>query len=172
MKSYMEKWAAEVHRINTDNGWYDGEPRSYGAGIALIHSEISEALEAYRVWGLADVTQQECAVHSGKVYVASELADVLIRILDQCNRHDALEGQLVDFPSLEALAADLPPAPEDFPSMLASLHYMIARSSSPREWLVGVLRLMFALGMQPEEEVQRKLDYNETRGYRHGGKIV
>lgn len=67
MRTYMEDWAAEIQRVNEDNGWFDTE-RPYGAGIALIHSEASEALEAYRDHGMKDMTLKLCPEHSGRVY--------------------------------------------------------------------------------------------------------
>ena len=45
-----------------------GEPREVGTLLALIHSEISEALEAHR--------------HGNSEHVAEELADAVIRIGD------------------------------------------------------------------------------------------
>jgi hypothetical protein len=39
--------AKEIHEIAKAHGWWD-EERSFGEVIALIHSEASEALEAYR----------------------------------------------------------------------------------------------------------------------------
>jgi NTP pyrophosphatase (non-canonical NTP hydrolase) len=77
--------------------------------VALLHSEVSEALESFRnhdpiSWTAAGKPQG----------VASEYADLLIRLLHYC----------------EALCIDL------------------------------------------ELEVLRKLEYNRTRGYRHGGKAI
>ena len=37
----------EAHAIAREKGWWD-EPRTFGDLIALVHSGLSEALEAYR----------------------------------------------------------------------------------------------------------------------------
>lgn len=50
-------------------GWHD-EPRETGTKLALIHSEVSEALEADRM--------------GDQENFAEELADVVIRVLDLC----------------------------------------------------------------------------------------
>lgn len=64
--------------------------RTFGDDIALLHSEASEMLEAYRDHGLEDATSVE---HAGNEYnpkpegVGSEAADVLVRLLDTCHRY-------------------------------------------------------------------------------------
>ena len=93
----INQWA---HR----KGWWD-EPREFGTLIALMHSELSEALEADRESKRSDKIPE----FSG---VEEELADTVIRIFDT--------------------AAEL------------------------KLDLVGALRA--------------KLDYNDSRPYRHGGK--
>lgn len=95
-ETVFRRLGEEVERLNKSKGWYD-EERNFATDIALLHSEVSEALDAYRKWGL-DNGNDHIATIAGPVSetlpqakpegVASELADVLIRLLDTCSRHD------------------------------------------------------------------------------------
>jgi NTP pyrophosphatase (non-canonical NTP hydrolase) len=81
--------ATEVAACNREKGWYDHD-RTFGEDIALLHSEVSEMLEAYRIGGTADQTMEN-APDGGLPKpegVGSEAADVLVRLLDTCYRHD------------------------------------------------------------------------------------
>lgn len=60
----------ECHATARQKGWWD-EQRNDGELIALMHSELSEALEAMR-------SQQD------RASIAEELADCCIRIFDFC----------------------------------------------------------------------------------------
>lgn len=104
----------QVRSTNEANGWFDDE-RTFGDDIALLHSEVSEAFEAYRSWGIQDYTAKFSKNHIPKPEgVGSELADILVRLLDTCERYNI----------------DL------------------------------------------EAEFNRKMEYNATRGYKHGNKLV
>jgi NTP pyrophosphatase (non-canonical NTP hydrolase) len=59
----------EAHETAKSKGWWD-EPKETGTLLALIHSEVSEALEADRKGDQENFEE--------------ELADVCIRIFDLC----------------------------------------------------------------------------------------
>mgnify|MGYP001056501883 FL=1 len=102
-----------------EHGWHD-KPRSVGDHIALMHSELSEALEEYR----KGRTPQEIYYVSKNPLVLGapnkpegipiELADCIIRIFDFCGLHK----------------------------------------------------------INLEEALSLKMEYNKTRPYRHGNKVV
>jgi NTP pyrophosphatase (non-canonical NTP hydrolase) len=112
MKTIAEM-TAEVREVNTRLGWHTPGKNTFGDYIALLHSELSEALEAYRDHGLADATGHE-GLNPKPEGVGSELADVLIRLVS---------------------TADL-------------------------------------CGIDLEAEYQRKIAYNATRSYQHGGRTL
>lgn len=70
----LNQLAADIREINRANGWNVTEPHQWAdkykvpAILALIHSEVSEALEAFR--------------GDDKANFEEELADVIIRVLD------------------------------------------------------------------------------------------
>ena len=76
--------AAEIHQTAKDKGWWRAETRNFGELIALMHSELSEALEAYRSPGAVWFYFKEDTKPEG---VGVELADCMIRILDTMAAH-------------------------------------------------------------------------------------
>lgn len=91
MSKTLDEMQAEVYANNLAHGWFE-EDRSVGDDVALLHTEVSEMFEAYRVTGLSDATVEleHTAPNWGKVAkpegFGSEVADVFIRLLDTCQR--------------------------------------------------------------------------------------
>lgn len=76
--SKLQKKAYETACLK---GWHD-KPVTFGELIALVHSELSEALEEHRAGRKTNETYYR---EDGKPEgIPSELADVVIRLLDIC----------------------------------------------------------------------------------------
>lgn len=88
-KTAFTSIAEKLCALAVDRGW-DDKPREKGTQIALMHSELSEALEGVRK-NLQDDHLPEFKSE------AVELADTIIRILHYCVKYD--------LPIAEALAA-------------------------------------------------------------------
>lgn len=102
--------AKQIHENAVNHGWWE-EPRTFPEILALIHSEVSEALEEYRNGHpVGETYHGEGGKPEG---VPTELADVIIRVLDYC---------------------------------------------------------AFA-GINIDQAITDKHEYNKTRPYRHGGKV-
>ena len=119
---------AETVEVETLLGWKgpDVVPNSFGDSMSLLHSEVSEAFEAFRNWRLKDATMivedsfaaVGAPIRPGAIPkpegVGSEFADILIRLLSSCDQY----------------------------------------------------------GIDIEAEYERKVAYNRTRSFRHGGKAL
>lgn len=193
----LREMAAEVRAVNVSKGWRgeDGSPtHSFGEAVALLHSEVSEALEAYRRWGLADATKPVCGNegHTGNPCpthgmgkpegVGSELADVLIRLLDVT---DAFGLPLFDMDSElgDVAGIEVPAGVNSFGELMAWLHFRISALGcvphpdpdlSTRVAAPHVLRALVTAarrcGVDLDAEYARKVAFNRTREFRHGGR--
>lgn len=91
--SNLTQWSKEIHEANKAKGFYDDE-KNIGEMLALIHSEVSEALEAHRsgeffvnhedLKSPPDSQFRELFLFHIKDTFEDEVADILIRVLDLC----------------------------------------------------------------------------------------
>ena len=170
----------EAHAIAKDHGWWD-EERTFGDLIALVHSELSEALEAYR----DEVLPSKPHLLSTKV--ASELADVVIRVADMAEWY-GLENLQEWIDSLRE--SDLSGI-TTFGEWITCCHLLASKAmeqlhedaNDPEHGikmafgrlgsLVMLIQRMAAhYGIDLDAAIEAKMEYNRSRPYRHGGKAL
>ena len=190
MKKSLAEMAEEVYAVNEANGWFETE-RSFDDDVALLHTEIGETFDAYRSHGFADAT----AAQGKPIYgngedafgnytevtgfalpkpegVGSELADILIRLLDTAKRRGWNLAEIQRLESATEIRRSHP-----FSHSVNRMHHWTDDLLYGGGRSAGVLRdwLLLAVeqaGVDLDFEYERKLAYNRTRGHRHGGKLL
>lgn len=167
--------------IAREKGWLEGPERPYAEVVALIHSELSEALEDWRNHKALDERWVEA---SGKPCgIQTELADFVIRVCQHVGTHN--DGCYIERLDSVFAAGSARPCPESFEQLLADLHLQVSLSYRAHgyaggtlwvEYLGEALRLVFDFseenGLSLWDAVHEKEEYNRTRPYRHGGKRI
>jgi len=89
----LETLTVEVRKLVAAKGWND-KPVPLPQAVAMLHSEVTEMLEAWREWETADATAKPRRFRwqwwrpriPKPEGLGSECADVLIRLLDTADR--------------------------------------------------------------------------------------
>ena len=179
----------EGHAVAIAKGWYDQE-QTFGDFIALVHSELSEALEAYRAkgfktwesytlpWEPGDATKPEG--------VAYELADVVIRVAETTEYYGVnLEGKITTVHSLDPHES-CPRNLQGFGEWIALCHTYASNAlweswlkngeiywASQLAALVNCVRLMAEhYDMDLGSAIEATMEYNRGRPFRHGEKAL
>ena len=165
----------EAHAIAKEHGWWD-EERTFGDLIALVHSALSKALEAYRVCGIVDCPHE----HTEGAGVASELADVVIRVADMAEWY----GVRLDFPSDDLMPRMPTLSFWTFGDWTTYIHSWVAEIGGcywdDNVWWKEATKVVIGLtyrmaahyGIDLDAAIEAKLEYNRGRPYRHGGKAL
>jgi len=136
MSKSLAEMAEEVYEVNVKLGWQPST-NTFGDCMALLHSEVSEALEAYRDWGLKDATKTE----------------------RQDEHHDRMHGLCIHGEPRGGCDQYVPDKPEGVGSEFADV-------------LIRLLDDARMYGIDLEAEYERKIAYNRTRAWRHGGRAL
>ena len=163
----------EAHAIAKDHGWWD-EERTFGDLIALVHSELSEALEAYREYGNTTNAWMELVDEDSDdripVGVGHELADVVIRVADMAEWYQWNLDDVRPFAH----------GGLSFGERITECHQQLSLAYGEARFRVvhiknllgGVYGMADHYGIDLGAAIKAKMEYNRTRSYRHGGKTL
>lgn len=195
----LNELAKEAHQIAVEHGFWDPEP-TFGELIALMHSELSEALEEYRagrpmVWYECELDGEpcdkvicECKQCNGAYMrekpegIAVELADCIIRMLDWISaKWEKWWGDMDLEIEKCARGCEKSVLQRSFGDDINHLHDMLSAASrnsdnnaivlSYFQWAISyIFNWAEQKGVDMEPIIREKMDYNRTRPYRHGGK--
>jgi hypothetical protein len=159
LEAALEQAKGEVFACNIANGWFE-EGRSFGDEIALLHSEISEALEAFRDF---KDTETRFETPSGTQVLTQAEVNDLVAAGDYVLRDGCY------FPVVRIEAAEDEPAHERIGVKALK---PVGVASEAADELVRLLDFAHRHNFNLGHEFAQKLAYNRTRGHRHGGKAM
>jgi len=165
-----KKLQDEIHKLANENGWYSNGKRGRKELLALMHSEVAEALEDYRRGNML-TTIDNPADDAGDPVIdlmgdpqvpkpvgfPSEIADIVIRAFDfkGAEKRKQIADDACD-PVIDLLQdVNKFIAMGDIDTAIALCYVIAARQ-----------------GFDLDQEVIRKHEFNKTRPYRHNGKII
>jgi NTP pyrophosphatase (non-canonical NTP hydrolase) len=157
----LAEMTAEVREVNIEKGWRvpEGGPgeNSFGDYVALLTKELGEMTKAYRKYRLDDATEPYTLIdpETGRDVpakpegVGSEMADVLIRMLDMADVFGIdLAAEYVrkvaynrtrEFQHGGTMAGDETPVPDNPTAILDALHEAMP-TGSRHPWTIGEVR--------------------------------
>lgn len=174
----------EIGEINRANGWRESA-LPFDQAMMLLVTEMSEAVDAWRKWGFKDQTR-DGPVEMGNPPdgppkpegVGSEFADISIRLLDDCVIYGVKLDERLHQLETRQFAGTLPSAMWSMTreAVRADGAYRLGDSAMvARQFTVLWLQLNHfsaQFGVDLPAEITRKMAYNRTRGWKHGGKRI
>jgi hypothetical protein len=171
----LEAMRDEVQKFCVAKGWYE-TPTRFLESMALLHTEICELDDAYDEHGLEPFTHEATGGPDG---VAIELADTLIRALDDMGRYN------LPIEPLHHIFA----SPARVPNLIRELHNRV-RDCTEAYRVHGIdlcdggvahklsiviaacQRFAIVFQLDLEAAYHEKMAYNLERAHRHGNKLA
>lgn len=185
MTKGLNKLTKEIHQNAVDHGWWE-EERSTGEILALCHSELSEALEEFRngmdlktIYANYDGAKigysSEYTKDAKPEGIPVELADVVIRILDFLGKRKTnINAMLED--DLLRIERDNNTFGEFISICHCYLSMALINDVQQDQFLIGLIVEIFKFSENFNIDIQKaieiKHEYNKTRPYKHGGKVI
>lgn len=151
----LTELSKRAHQNSVNHGWWEGE-RNFGESIALIHSEVSEALEDWRDGLPFDKIRYSFTVPPDTPFELESTSDGQWIVSTPYGMVRTLSEE--EFLNLLRIHK-IPVKPVGIPVELADV-------------IIRVLDLCGGLNIDIEKAVLEKMKYNEDRPYRHGGKLA
>lgn len=171
----LESMRDEVQSFCIAKGWYE-TPTRFLESMALLHTEVCEMDDAYDQHGIEPFIDPTTGGPDG---VAIELADILIRALDDMGRYNlAIEPLHYVFI-----------APARVPNLIRELHNLVRdcteayrvhgldQCEAGVNWRLSVViaacqRFAVVFQLDLEAAYHEKMAYNLKRAHRHGNKLA
>ena len=138
----LKELGKEIHKNAVEHGWWDS-PRTFGDIIALCHSELSEALEEHR--------QSRPAIYYNCIQNPA--------LIEPCTCDDDEMDCCPLAKVRDGVCEYRDQKPEGVAIELA-------------DCIIRILDYCEYAGIDIEKAISLKHEYNKTRPYRHGGKII
>lgn len=160
----LNSLSASAHATARERGWYDeGQAPSFIEQLALIHAEVSEALERYR-------NGEAIAAFSWKYagplpLVGWKWVDGDVLMYRTYDSEDAGYDPVRDGPAWK------PATPE----IARRAGFRVVPDGIPTELADIAIRLFDVCGnhgVDLDQAVAAKMEFNKSRGFRHGGKLA
>ena len=160
----LKHMAKEIHRTACEKGWWDSD-RNNGEMIALMHSELTEMIDAYEAGEMDDHLPDTLGYKA-------EAADVVIRVLDTCyNRGWDCWSKALDVIKSDGWSPDR--SVSEGHRMLSQALEALRHKKDPSKHFTSVITYMaMAVGSSYAliQVMRKKMDYNKNRERMHGGK--
>jgi hypothetical protein len=144
VEEVLDALAQRIWQTAENSGWHDpNSPRTFGDEIALAHSELSEALEEFR-----NGEKFEDIYYSYKRNVYDVDTSTSLKVDERTDKRFRHEEDGNHPNKVEGIAAEMADA------------------------IIRLFDTAVKFNIPIAQAMLQKMDYNETRSYRHGGKAI